>query len=63
MAIERWHDDEEVGTRLAAHPIPGLMSLDLEGIQHIGAIGAVRADGSAAFTWRGDRGGVVSHVN
>ena len=58
MAIEYWHDEEGVGTRLAAHRIPGLLSLDLEGSQHIGAIGAVRPDSSIAFTWRRDGGGL-----
>ena len=58
MAIAHWHDDEGVGKRLAAHCIPRLLSLDLEGNQHIGAVGAVRTDSSTALTWRGDRGGL-----
>ena len=58
MAVERWSDDNEVGSRLAAHRLTSLLSLDLEGSENIGAIGAVRTDRSTAFTWRGESGGL-----
>ena len=53
-AVERWRDDKGVGTRLAAHRLAGLLSIDLEGSENIHAIGAIRTDRSTAFTWRGD---------
>ena len=40
------------------HRLAALLSLDLEGSQNIGAIGAIRTDRSASFTWRGERGGL-----
>ena len=58
MAVERWRDDNGAGSRLAAHRLPALLSLDLEGSQNIGAIGAIRTDRSATFTWRGESGGL-----
>ena len=58
MAIERWRDEEGVGKRLAAHGLAGLLSIDLEGKENIGAIGAIRTDRSTAFTWRGRSGGL-----
>ncbi len=58
MAIERWRDEEGVGKRLAAHGLAGLLSVDLEGKNSIGAIGAIRTDRSTAFTWRGRSGGL-----
>ena len=58
MAIERWRDEEGVGKRLAAHRLAGLLSIDLEGSERIGAIGAIRTDRSTAFTWRGRSGGL-----
>ena len=39
---------------MAAHRLAGLLSIDLEGSENIHAIGAIRTDRSAAFTWRGD---------
>ena len=57
-AIERWRDDQGVGTRLAAHQLGGLLSLDLEGSENIHAIGAIRTDRSTIFTWRGDINGL-----
>ena len=56
MAVERWTDGKEVGKRLAAHRLTGLLSVDLEGSGSIGAIGAIRTDRSSTFTWRGDNG-------
>ncbi len=58
MAIERWRDEEGVGKRLAAYRLAGLLSIDLEGKENIGAIGAIRTDGSTAFTWRGRSDGL-----
>ena len=57
-AVERWRDDKGVGTRLAARQLAGLLSIDLEGSDNIGAIGAVRTDCCTTFTWRGDRTGL-----
>ncbi len=59
MAIERWNDDNGVGTRLEAHRVPDLLSLDLEGRQGIGAIGAVHTGRSTTFAWKGGRHGVA----
>ncbi len=58
MAIRRWRDREGVGKRLAAHGLPGLLSIDVEGKENIGAIGAIRTDRSIVFTWRGRSGGL-----
>ena len=58
MAAERWRDDNGVGTRLAAHQLAGLLSIDLEGSENIHAIGAIRTDRSTTFTWRGDSNGL-----
>ena len=58
MAVERWNDDREVGKRLAAHRLTGLLSIDLEGRESIGAIGAIRTDRSISYTWRGDSKGL-----
>ena len=58
MAVERWRDDEGVRSRLAAQRLTGLLSVDLEGKDNIGAIGAIRTDRSIAFTWRGRSGGL-----
>ena len=58
MAIERWRDNEGVRSRLAAQRLAGLLSVDLEGKDNIGAIGAIRTDSSTAFTWRGRSGGL-----
>ena len=58
MAIDRWRDKEGAGKRLAAHRLAGLLSIDLEGSERIGAIGAIRTDCSTAFTWRGRSGGL-----
>ncbi|MCY4636540.1 MAG: RecQ family ATP-dependent DNA helicase, partial [Acidobacteria bacterium] len=58
MAIERWRGEEGVGKRLAAHRLAGLLSVDLEGSERIGAIGAIRTDRSTTFTWRGSSGGL-----
>ncbi len=59
MAIERWNDDNGVGTRLAAHRVPDLLSLDLEGRQCIGAIGAVHTGRSTTLAWKGGRHGLA----
>ena len=58
IAIGRWGDDKGVGTRLAAHQVAGLLSIDLEGSENIHAIGAIRSDRSTTFTWRGDSKGL-----
>ena len=58
IAIGRWGDDKGVGTRLAAHQLAGLLSIDLEGSENIHAIGAIRTDRSTTFTWRGDSKGL-----
>ena len=58
FAAERWRDDQGVGTRLAAHQLSGLLSIDLEGSENIHAIGAIRTDRSITFTWRGDSNGL-----
>ena len=55
MAVERWRNDKGVGTRLAAHRLTGLLSIDLEGSE---TIGAIRTDRSTTFTWRGDSDGL-----
>ena len=54
MAVKRWADFKKVGTRLAAHRLTGLLSIDLEGSENIGAIGAIRTDRSDTFVWSGD---------
>ena len=56
MAVERWRDENGAGNRLAAHRLTALLSLDLEGKENIGAIGAIRTDRPATFTWRGGSG-------
>ena len=58
MPVERWSDDKEAGKRLAAHRLTGLLSVDLEGSERIGAIGAIRTDRSTTFSWRGDSSGL-----
>ena len=58
MAVKRWTDINEVGERLAAHRLTGLLSVDLEGNESIGAIGAIRTDRSETYAWRGDSGGL-----
>ena len=58
MADEPWNDIERVGKRLTAHRLTGLLSIDLEGNETIGAIGAVRTDRADTFVWRGDRKGL-----
>ena len=58
MAIQRWRDGEGVGKRLAPHGLPGLLSIDVEGKENIGAVGAIRTDRSTVFTWRGRNGGL-----
>ena len=60
MAVKRWSDENAAGNRLAAHRLTTLLSLDLEGSESIGAIGAIRTDRSATFTWRGKNGGLRS---
>ena len=59
MSIERWNDDNGVGTRLEAHRVPDLLSLDLEGREGIGAIGAVHTGRSTTFAWKGGRHGLA----
>ena len=58
MPVERWSDDKEAGKRLAAHGLTGLLSVDLECSESIGAVGAIRTDRSITFTWRGDSSGL-----
>ena len=55
MAVKRWNDDRKTGPRLTAQRLTGLLSVDLEGSETIGAIGAIRTDRSTTYTWRGDR--------
>ena len=57
-AVEGWSDANGAGNRLASHRLTALLSLDLEGKENIGAIGAIRTDRSAIFTWRGGSGGL-----
>ena len=54
MTVSHWTDRKEIGKRLAAHGLGGLISIDLEGRSGIGAIGAIRADQSSAYAWKGD---------
>lgn len=56
MAGNSWSDVRNVGTRLKAHRLTGLLALDLEGRENIGAIGAVYVDSSTTQAWRGDSG-------
>ncbi len=58
MAVQRWSDVREVGNRLAAHGLAGLLSIDLEGSKSIGSIGAIRTDRSTTYAWRGDKTGL-----
>ena len=58
MNISPWKDSEESGKRLAAHGFTGLLSIDLEGKSKIGAIGAVRADHSSTYSWKGHASGL-----
>ncbi len=58
MAIERWNDDNAAGKRLAKHRLTALLSIDLEGKESIGAIGAIRTDRATPFTWRGKSDGL-----
>ncbi len=58
MNISPWKDSEESGKRLAAHGFTGLLSIDLEGKSKIGAIGAVRADQSSTYSWKGHASGL-----
>ena len=58
MAVKRWADFKKVGTRLAAHRLTNLLSIDLEGSENIGAIGAIRTDRSDTFVWSGDNKGL-----
>ena len=60
MATKRWRDDKGVGKRLVAHRLAGLLSFDLEGSGTIGAIGAIRADRSTVFSWRGRSDGLCA---
>ena len=54
MTVSHWTDRKEIGERLAAHGLGGLLSIDLEGRAAIGAIGAILADQSSTYTWKGD---------
>ena len=56
MAGKHWNDYKKVAMRLKAHRLAGLLSLDLEGRENIGAIGAVHVDSSTTHAWRGDKG-------
>lgn len=46
MAGKPWSDGKDVEMRLQAHRFAGLQSIDLEGRESIGAIGAVLVDSS-----------------
>ncbi len=63
MAMERWRDDKGVGSRLAANRLAGLLSIDLEGSQRIGAVGAIHTDRSTTFTWRGRGNGLPAALS
>ena len=54
MTVSHWTDRNEIGKRLAAHGLGDLISIDLEGITGIGAIGAILADQSRTYIWKGD---------
>ncbi len=56
MTVKHWHDKEDLGKRLAAHNLSDLLSIDLEGSQRIGKIGAIRADRATTFTWSQSKG-------
>ena len=58
MAISRWSDEKDLGQRLAAHRISSPLSIDLEGREKIGAIGAIRTDRLTTFTWHGRNDGL-----
>ncbi len=60
MAVKHWRDDKAAGSRLAAHRLTALLSVDLEGSKNISAIGAIRTDRSATFAWRGKNDGLRS---
>ena len=55
MAGNPWNDVSKVAMRLKAHRLTDLLSLDLEGRENIGAIGAVHVDPSTTHAWRGDK--------
>ena len=58
MAGKHWNDVKWVAMRLKAYRLAGLLSIDLEGRESIGAIGAVNVDPSTTQAWRGDKGGL-----
>ncbi len=58
MTVERWSDAKKVRERLVAHGLTGLSSIDLEGKETIGAIGAIRTDRLRSYVWRGDGRGL-----
>ena len=55
MAVERWTAYKDMGKRLAAHRLTGLLSVALEGSE---SIGAIHTDRSTAFIWRGHSAGL-----
>ena len=57
MAGKQWNDVKGVAMRLKAHRLAGLLSLDLEGRESIGAIGAVHVERSTTYAWRGNTTG------
>lgn len=60
MAGKYWNDVNEMAVRLKAHRLAGLLSLDLEGRETIGAFGAVQVEPSTTHAWRGDKGALRS---
>ena len=55
MIPDTWTDAEGINRRLERLGFNGILSIDLEGIDTINAIGAVRTDTSATFSWRGNK--------
>ena len=53
MTVSHWSDDNAIGKRLATRRLAGLLSIDLEGKESIGAIGAIRTDRSSSYVWQG----------
>ena len=53
MTVSHWSDDNAIGKRLATRRLAGLLSIDLEGKESIGAIGAIRTDHSSSYVWQG----------
>ncbi|MCY4150776.1 MAG: RecQ family ATP-dependent DNA helicase [Aestuariivita sp.] len=55
MTVQWWNDGKKTRQCLAQHRFPNLLSLDLEGSNHIRAIGAIHTGKSTVYTWKGNK--------